>query len=207
MTNLEEKLARQREKWRRAKARRRRAESDAKYGGRIETLEVLHRLRLLDFLIYEGVLAEEDVKIQARIDEATDALLTSGYYDDPPGGPSRLSYMRSLDISDGPCTVKVRMGAAAVDFLVEIETKREDERINSNWTIYDGPRHEVPAHFAQNLRSNRAKLRRSRSNGSMTHMRLACPTALGHAIASINSAIATTAVNEGLGPMANALAS
>jgi hypothetical protein len=114
MTTLEEKLARQREKWRRAKARRRRAESDAKYGGRTETLEILHREPFLEFLIDIDALAEDDVGIQARIDEATDELLcravddywsgnANWFYAFPPDVLVNRPHLGSL------CTVRVRM--------------------------------------------------------------------------------------------------
>jgi hypothetical protein len=163
----EEEIKRQAEEWQRArrteKRRRNQAEyrkkkSDDKWGGRIETLEVLHCQRFLRFLVGVGVLAEKDVKIKARINEATDALLSSGY---KPELNLSLVGPPSLATGGGPCTVRVRMSGTAVAFLVEYATQREDfdwcEGCNRwNW-CEDCDK--VRAQFAQNLQSNRIKLK------------------------------------------------
>jgi hypothetical protein len=77
----EEKLKRDRERWRRKKARKRKETQDAKWqrqtnSGYFLDLSVVHFNRLIETLVASGFLAEEDVQSKARIDEAVDDLFS-----------------------------------------------------------------------------------------------------------------------------------
>src|SRR6478736_5442009 len=76
----EQKQARRRDRWRSKNARRQKRDRDAAWQrqtifGYFETLEVLHYNRLIEVLVHRRALAEKDVHIRTRIDEAVDRLL------------------------------------------------------------------------------------------------------------------------------------
>jgi hypothetical protein len=135
----EEKLDRQRNKWRRAKARRRKRARDAEWqrttNGFIVELEVRRSLRFLEFLVRHGFLANEDAHVQARIEEAPDKLLRSLVVNLLFWDPDE-----DLGSGGGPSRIRARIDAKVIDNLVTYELIQEEARINLRRTVDKGPR-------------------------------------------------------------------
>jgi hypothetical protein len=73
----EQKLERQRDKWRRKKAKKRKKQRDEAWlqqtsVGYFEELEVLHYNRLIEVLVAAELLDEQDIRYRTRVDEAVD---------------------------------------------------------------------------------------------------------------------------------------
>jgi hypothetical protein len=147
--SAEQRLERQRDRWRNKQARKRKRGRDAAWlqrtnFGYFETLEVLHYNRLIEVLVNGGWLAERDVHSKPRVDEAVDLVFGEefsfhwpvGVFDRPRLGP------------DSRGTVSIKVTAELVDHLVAYEVRREYQRNG-----------EVPPEFEERLRGCRRALR------------------------------------------------
>jgi hypothetical protein len=121
----EERLKREREKWKRKAANRRKRERDESWQqqttGYIETIEILHWNRFVEVLVNDGWIAEEDAHVAAYIGEAVDDLLADcnlRYF----GGGGYGRTRRTLGDSQG--TVKVRITPEIIDAFVQAEYSR-----------------------------------------------------------------------------------
>jgi hypothetical protein len=115
----EQKLQNERERWRRKKARQRKATADAKWqcdnnSGYFVQLWVPHYSELEKALVEDGLLYEDDVDVAPRVDAAVDKF----FEDSPSGQAGGYSFGRSRKLSrSGPGTVRIRMTADLADRL------------------------------------------------------------------------------------------
>ena len=132
----EERLRRDRERWRRKTATRRKRDADAKWqrgtnSGYFERLWIPHYNELTKVLVVAGLLNEGDADIAARVDAAVDELFKGL----PHERRWEMDFGRSRKLSAGKQgTVRVRMTADIIDRLVawscedEFKKSRPDPR-------------------------------------------------------------------------------
>src|SRR5262249_17891902 len=113
----EERLKRERERWRQNKAKRRRQSEDAAWqrvneGGYIERIEVFHWKCFLEVLVNDDWLDEENIHSSAHISGAVDHLLT---HPDLSGDPNNGYNRRRRPFGDSPGAVRVRITPELLD--------------------------------------------------------------------------------------------
>ena len=136
----EEKLKRERERWRRKKVRKRKEAADGRWQrgtnfGYFERLWVPHYDELIKVLVAAGLLDENDINIPARVDAAVDQFFDSNPSDARWDSPWTGLAGRSRKLSrSGSGIVRVRMTAELADRLVawscedEFKKSRPDAR-------------------------------------------------------------------------------
>jgi hypothetical protein len=164
---LQAKLERQREKWRKRKANQRRKRLD----GEIIEVRIDYSISFIRFLVAEGYLEDEDKDIHARIEEAAEFFLL--YLPLEEFTVPEWTKGERNPREGGPITIKIRLTPAIVDALVAIETEREEDKRRDVRCIHDlyggrpiysrsraeWPVVEIEQIFIDRLRSNPQALR------------------------------------------------
>ncbi len=167
----EERLERQRDRWRLKKARKRKKDADAAWlrtnAGYFLDLSVLHFNRLVEVFVEVGLLNEGTAHSKAHIDAAAVEFFSeASFY---PRHISMIEHARTKLPPDTQGTVSVRMTPELADGLIQYEWGRDGQRRYIKPVPGDLDKaHTGVIHCRQQLNSFRASLRSYGKSGRRT---------------------------------------